>query len=137
MDFNLLDYLPSGATALIAVILAYGVTAYIRIRKDRRDGNREKIDLFEEVRRIAADQVAQVRQDNKALRIEISSEREERNSLRRDMDALRRQFQEAEETASHSARMLDLALSHIDSMDAAAEAAGIVMPTRPKRLPRK
>lgn len=105
--------------AVVAIITAT-VTAWVRLRRDIREGRKADLDLFSAMREAAAEQMAE-------LRAEVAS-------LRERVAVAESQAARAEREAALAHRKLMSALGHLAHLEGVLRDAGLPVPPRPPML---
>lgn len=123
-----------GIIAVIVAILAYGITSLIAYRRDVRTGKVEDVDLFSQVKKAAAEQMAD-------MRIELAETRAEMAANRLEVSAIRARLDRSEERSDERGHQLDrlrikfnISIDHMSSLEAAMRSQGLVVPLRPVEL---
>jgi uncharacterized protein (DUF3084 family) len=122
---------------LISAVLIYGVAALLKIRKDIREDRKSKFDLFEEVKRVAQEQIDQNRADMTVLRTENAKQRIEISELRDRVDAAERRATTAASESERISRQFESALVHLASLEEAMRHGRLTVPERPAGLIRR
>lgn len=115
----MLDFItPAQALSLAVVaIITATVTAWIRLRRDIREGRKSDLDLFTAMKEAAAEQMAE-------LRAEVAE-------LRERVAVAEQQASRAEREAALAHRKLMAALGHLSYLEESLRHAGLPIPPRP------
>lgn len=125
------------AITIISLVLVYGVAALLKIRKDVREDRKSKFDLFEEVKKVAQEQIEQNRRDMAVVRAESETLRAEISDLRGRVDSAEARANTAESETRRISRQLETALSHLARLEDAMAHGGLTVPERPAGLIRR
>lgn len=113
--------------AIVVAVLAYGATALIALRRDKRKGNEDEVSLFSQVKKAAAEQMLEMRKDL--------------SEVRQRLDVAEERADEAEKRADKAFRQLstlrakfNTAVDHMGRLEETLRAQGLSVPRRPSSL---
>lgn len=106
--------------AIVVAVLAYGATSLVAIRKDHRAGQQDEVDLFNQVKMAAAEQMREMRAELAELRERVDKAEAAAEERRIARVRLRREF--------------NAAMEHVGRLEALLRQQGIQVPIRPRLL---
>lgn len=119
-DMSTTQIVTDAIIAIVVALLAYGATSIVAIRKDGRAGRQDEVDLFNEVKRAAAEQMLAMRGELAELRQRVDRAETAAEEGRVARERLRREF--------------NAAMEHVGRLEALLRQQGIQVPIRPRLL---
>lgn len=104
-------------TAAVVGILGWAVTSYIRLRRDKREGDAGDFDLFASMRQVALEQMVGLRDEVAELRTRIHAAEQVAAQAKAELDRTRSD--------------LAAAIRHLYYLEGIMRAQGIAVPPRP------
>lgn len=106
--------------AIVVAVLAYGATSLVALRKDTRKGQADEVDLFNQVKMAAAEQMREMRTELAELRTRVDQSEALAEEARQARERLRREF--------------IAAMEYVGRLESLLKAQGLTVPDRPSLL---
>ena len=106
--------------AIVVAVLAYGATSLVALRKDTRKGQADEVDLFNQVKMAAAEQMREMRTELAELRTRVDQSEALAEEARQARERLRREF--------------IAAMEYVGRLESHLKAQGLTVPDRPSLL---
>jgi chromosome segregation ATPase len=113
--------------AVVVAVLAYGATSLIALRRDERAGRNDDVNLFNQVKRAAAEQMLEMRNDLIELRARVDTSEERADEAERRADKAFRQLRNLR-------TKFNTAVDHMGRLEETLRAQGMTVPIRPTTL---
>ena len=113
--------------AVVVAVLAYGATSLIALRRDKRAGRNDDVNLFNQVKKAAAEQMLEMRNDLIDLRKRVATAEERADEAERRADKAVRQLRNLR-------TKFNIAVDHMGRLEETLRAQGMTVPVRPTTL---